>query len=75
MKDKKVWETPTLTVLGKVEDLTQSGGGFFTDVPQETPINGHINLLAIPRRLGLQQGEAVGERCGPRLLCCQGSGI
>ena len=43
MKAKKVWETPKLTVHGSVEDLTQQGGGFFTDVPAGTPVNGDIN--------------------------------
>ena len=43
MKDKKGWKTPTLTVHGSVEDLTQQGGGLFTDVPNGTPINGDIN--------------------------------
>jgi len=40
---KKTYEEPKLEAHGSVEELTQSGGGNFTDVPSGTPVNGNIN--------------------------------
>lgn len=37
--EKKPFDTPTLTVYGSVEQLTQSGGGATTDVPKGTPVS------------------------------------
>jgi hypothetical protein len=46
--EKKPYTTPQLTVYGKVDELTQQGGGAFVDVPQGTPVNGNINNVIGP---------------------------
>lgn len=38
MEEKKIYTTPLLTIHGKVEEITKSGGGGFVDVPWGTPI-------------------------------------
>jgi hypothetical protein len=35
---KKNYQAPKLSVYGAVENLTQQGGGGFTDVPYGTPV-------------------------------------
>ena len=42
MKKKKVWKTPTLTIHGNVEDITQHGGGAFYDVHFGDPVTGDV---------------------------------
>jgi hypothetical protein len=46
--EKKQYNSPRVTVHGRVEEITRSGGGTATDVPDGTPVDDDINNVIGP---------------------------